>query len=1164
MSFSQGEDAGPQATRNSCAMKLNNLTDNIIKKIGSGATEKLVIIGPPQSGKKTFLLLLKDLLRERLKKDEKNLLEADKVLDRCEVKLIIPGLKDEEFMPLSKFGVTNVRPIGGKGSEDIQEKGISKNRLKVALEKFSGRAKSALEYELGGGTKQYVYIGCDNNGCVPSEFNNVIACDPKDDSVSEKIRPLVWKPGRTNILDDLEERRFRYFIPGHLERFKEVTDGTKEVDERKKTLKILKEQEETFEEMIREFGLGEFLAFDIIASTSFFDLINSNFDEFFKSVKLFGSTLLSIVLTQTMAIVLLLAIGMIIEKKKKGKEKLELVRLGSKWNKLSEETKYVIATALAAKMGGDKATREDLKEAFDGLFGSSHIKELKEINEKLSDIENVIEELWKKHIELECESHLENYFIVMNSKDINIDSDKKVIIDDGRERSLITEGIEDRKNEIIEALEEGKKVLITGTKGSGKSTLAEWVIANFMNNMKKEGGNAYFVTPRSDLDDSEISKLLNYECNMVLYYDPSVSQTYKNPTTVERLNINLNKIPSIVDKIERIEYSARGKPLPTLLVLSEPDQIQINEESVQVVGGRKIKDYTIFRLDKINEDFNRRLYVSITGDDTCWEEIKDNVELPIQAKLLGNVFESLKSRPGTCEKLIDISKSIYSGYVIYSLLRLADDKETPSEYSIEKWFLPAFIHSRLIETELLSADLVEYVNEKFFPINGQGVKRQYYSIMSVPQHDLIENAISDVVDAIIESARMGEVDDTEIKKLIGSNEDSMNGNEVIDFINKMGKDLRYIKISSKFEGSKETIDLSDIIRYITDGSFSKLCGISLESVAIMMMAVIEKPVDFPFFESFPDNPCNFLNSNHMGIRKETWDWCGDTIVLKRQKSKFLELLKSKDFDIKNSAWIMVYGLIDKGIVTAEDMIDYKDPFLEMLKNRDFATRSSVWSNVYWLIDIGIITRDDQAYFLELLKNENLYIRYPAWYNVDKLIDKGIITKDDQAYFLELLKNEDSYISYWAWHNVDKLIDKSIVTAEEIKYYKGLFLEMLKNEDLDIRSLAWSNVYVLIDKSIVTAEEIKYYKGLFLEMLKNKNLSIRNSAWINVYSLIDRGIITKDDQAYFLELLKNKNLDIRHSAWDNEYWLIYKGVVTAEEVNKRYEYNTTRIGMSESP
>ena len=207
--------------------------------------------------------------------------------------------------------------------------------------------------------------------------------------------------------------------------------------------------------------------------------------------------------------------------------------------------------------------------------------------------------------------------------------------------------------------------------------------------------------------------------------------------------------------------------------------------------------------------------------------------------MLGNIFNSLKGDNELCQKLNGISNNIYIGYVIYNVLKLADNGNNPSNYSISKWFLPAYIHNALIEDEFkFPPKLLRYVNEKFF--NNIDVNIQYYNIMNVRQHDLIETAINQIVNAIINAARG--VENTEIENFINSIEDDNTRDEIIDFVNNMGDELENLRSINKYEGSNETIELSDILRCIINESSNKWCD-DEKGIALTMMAVIDYQID---------------------------------------------------------------------------------------------------------------------------------------------------------------------------------------------------------------------------------------------------------------------------------------------------------------------------------
>ena len=582
------------------------------------------------------------------------------------------------------------------------------------------------------------------------------------------------------------------------------------------------------------------------------------------------------------------------------------------------------------------------------------LKKMEEIKNQLqSEIENLDKELNEMQKDydrrlnsLECEVKLGTYTDVIRKENFRIDSTRKIIKEgygeNKDERPLITEGLDELKNKIINDLKENKKVLITGVKGSGKSTLAEWVISDYIHEMGQKWENVYVVTPHSDLDDRKIGYLMDYNCSMFIYYDPSTINLYSSYKDTEKIDIKINEIPSITKAIEKINAI---KQVPTLLVLSKNDQVDIEENIVKVKSGEKLVNYNIYNMDNLNQDIknkiNKNIYLSITNNDKCWDIIMDKIELPIQAKLLGNIFNSLKEDNDLCQRLKGISNNIYIGYVIYNVLKLADNGNNPSNYSISKWFLPAYIHNALIEDEFqFPPKLLRYVNEKFF--NNVDVNIQYYNIMSVRQHDLIETVIKQIVNAVINAARGDE--NTEIKNFINNIEDDNTRNEIIDFVNNMGDELKNLRSINKYEGSNEIIELSDILRCIINKSSNKWC-VNEKGIALTMMAVIDYQIDKYTFISIHKNPCNFLNSNHLGIRNKSWESCNNIRLMKKQKSNFLELLKDNDIFIRSDAWRNITDLINKNIITKEDVQKYKDYFLALLKSSNESARFYAWISI---------------------------------------------------------------------------------------------------------------------------------------------------------------------------------------------------------------------------
>ncbi|BCU67992.1 hypothetical protein HS7_14290 [Sulfolobales archaeon HS-7] len=193
----------------------------------------------------------------------------------------------------------------------------------------------------------------------------------------------------------------------------------------------------------------------------------------------------------------------------------------------------------------------------------------------------------------------------------------------------------------------------------------------------------------------------------------------------------------------------------------------------------------------------------------------------------------------------------------------------------------------------------------------------------------------------------------------------------------------------------------------------------------------------------------------------------------------LRMLSATDEYVCITVWSIVNVLIDKGILTLDEVRQKKDHFLSLLESPSEYVRSRAWSIVNVLIDKGILTREDSKAFLSLLESPSEYVRSRAWDHVNVLIDKGILTLDEvrqkKDHFLSLLESPSEYVRSRAWDHVNVLIDKGILTLDEVRQKKDHFLSLLESPSEYVRSHAWDHVNVLIDKGILTLDEVRQKK-----------------------------------------------------------------------------------------
>ncbi|HSF49784.1 MAG TPA: adenylyl-sulfate kinase [Nitrososphaeraceae archaeon] len=164
---------------------------------------------------------------------------------------------------------------------------------------------------------------------------------------------------------------------------------------------------------------------------------------------------------------------------------------------------------------------------------------------------------------------------------------------------------------------------------------------------------------------------------------------------------------------------------------------------------------------------------------------------------------------------------------------------------------------------------------------------------------------------------------------------------------------------------------------------------------------------------------------------------------------YLKFLSSNNNNVKVKTWKQVPDLLSRKILTAEEIMAFKEHFLDLLNNNDEKIREQAWNgwHISELIRENIVTveemRSIKNKFFEILQSNQEEVRIAAWqslsYYYSNLIRNKIITRDDHITFLHLLQIANESARAEAWNSLTFLIQEHIIKTEEIFQFKIISL-----------------------------------------------------------------------------------------------------------------------------
>ncbi|ARM76954.1 hypothetical protein [Acidianus manzaensis] len=149
---------------------------------------------------------------------------------------------------------------------------------------------------------------------------------------------------------------------------------------------------------------------------------------------------------------------------------------------------------------------------------------------------------------------------------------------------------------------------------------------------------------------------------------------------------------------------------------------------------------------------------------------------------------------------------------------------------------------------------------------------------------------------------------------------------------------------------------------------------------------------------------------------------------------YLKLIESNNETARLLAWLMLPELLDKRIINKEEAIQRKNYYLKLLESNNEIIRDDAWSKLSELLDKRIINKEDSNYFLKLLESNDEIARLLALLMLPLL--PLIIVKEEavkrKIYYLELLFSDISFISDGAKLILPELKARGIISDDEIK------------------------------------------------------------------------------------------------------------------------------------
>ncbi|BCU71441.1 hypothetical protein [Stygiolobus caldivivus] len=153
-----------------------------------------------------------------------------------------------------------------------------------------------------------------------------------------------------------------------------------------------------------------------------------------------------------------------------------------------------------------------------------------------------------------------------------------------------------------------------------------------------------------------------------------------------------------------------------------------------------------------------------------------------------------------------------------------------------------------------------------------------------------------------------------------------------------------------------------------------------------------------------------------GVRDDAWE---NIDLYKKLLVKGVErgLMANSD-RIKWSAWSKVIDMVNMGIISKDQVIQYRHSYWRLLRSRWVTIRKKSWRLFVDLVEYGIFQNKDKERFKEFLRHKKASVRIYAWEATIRLMRLGFISKDEVMSEIKYLTELTAYES-----NIKKRAEK---------------------------------------------------------------------------------------------------------------------------------------------
>ncbi|HSW75852.1 MAG TPA: hypothetical protein VLG50_02315 [Candidatus Saccharimonadales bacterium] len=270
-------------------------------------------------------------------------------------------------------------------------------------------------------------------------------------------------------------------------------------------------------------------------------------------------------------------------------------------------------------------------------------------------------------------------------------------------------------------------------------------------------------------------------------------------------------------------------------------------------------------------------------------------------------------------------------------------------------------------------------------------------------------------------------------------------------------------------------------------------------------------------------------------------------------------LIEKGLNNQNEAWISerIFRVIIKdGLIGAND-VDILLPFLEnLMSSSDFNVLYSAQQMMTHVLDKGLITSEQLLPFIEKNMSSSDFTEIQKGSNLMKdLINKGLITLDQILPFIEKnMDNSEFNVRYGIMDVLTSLTDKKMITQSEIERLKNLATDDYFKQQLEeLQSRAVSDFEKKLKglNSLIASKKMTIEQGLSLieNGLSNSNKSIRTQIIDATMNLVNKNLIESDQVPQLLSLIEKMMIhpDLQYGGMSLLNSLINKDLVVSNQI-----------------